>query len=137
MNTIGHTTRNSRNSGTSFGIAFGRRISTTVPIFVHNSHTASDSPTNDQNPLGDGEPEDGGPGGPNDDPSDDGNNDGPGDPFNPSEDSDHPDEGDVQHNLSDAIAALARNGQHQGDGSCSKVHPFDGIDMTKLRTFLV
>ena len=63
-----------------------------VPVVVHNSHTASDSLTNKQNLPGDREPEDGGPGGPNDDPSDDGNDDGPRDPFNPSEDSDHPDE---------------------------------------------
>ena len=38
------------------------------------------------------------------------------------------------------ISALARNVQHQGDGSRSKVRepdPFDGTDTTKLRTFLV
>ena len=121
MNTIGHTTLNSRNAGTSSGIAFGRCISTTAPVMIHNTHTVSDSPTNDQNPPGDREPEDDGPGGPNDDPSDNGNYDGPGDPFDPSEDSDHPDEENVQHNLADVIAALARNVQHQGDGSCSKV----------------
>ena len=120
INTIGHTTRNSRNAGTSSGIVFGRRISTTTPAIIHNSHTASDGPTNDQHPPGDREPEDDGPGGPNNDPSDDGDNDGPGDPFYPSEDSDHPDEENVQHNLADAITALARNVQHQGDGSCSK-----------------
>ena len=121
MNTTGRTTQNSRNAGTSPGIAFGRHISTRVPVVVRNSHTASDSPTNDQNTIGDGEPEDGSPGGPNDDPSDDGNDDGPGDPFDPSEESDHPDEENVQHNLADVIATLASNGQHQGDGSHSKV----------------
>ena len=86
-------------------------------------------------PPGDREPEDGGPGRPNDDLSDDGNDDGPGDFVDPSEDSDHPDEEDVQHNLADAIAALARNVQHQGDGSHSKVQepePFDSTDTTKL-----
>ena len=140
INTIGCTTQNSRNAGTSSGIAFGRHILTMVPIVVCNSHTASDSPNNDQNPPGDREPEDGGPGRPNEDPSDDGNNDGPRDPFNPSENSDHPDEENVQHNLADVIAALARNVQHQGDGSCSKVqgpNPFNGTDTTKLWTFLV
>ena len=91
-------------------------------------------------PPGDREPEDGGPGRPNDDLSDDGNDDGPRDPFDPSEDSDHPDKENVQHNLADVIATLARNVQHQGDGSCLKVwepDPFDGTDTTKLGTFLV
>ena len=100
INTIGRTTRNSRNAGTNSGIAFGRRISTTAPVIVHNSHTTSDGPTNDQNPSEDREPEDDGLGRPNNDPSDDGNDDGLGDPFDPSEDSDHPDEENVQHNRS-------------------------------------
>ena len=140
MYTIGCTTQNSRNARTSSGIAFGRCISTTVPVVIHNSHTASDSPTNNQNPPGDREPEDGGPGGPNNDPSDDGNDDGPGDPCDPSEDSDHPDEENIQYNLADAVTVLARTVQHQGDGSHSKVQepdPFSGTDMTKLQTFLV
>ena len=89
MNTIGHTTWNSKNAGTSSGIAFGRCISTMVPVVIHNSHTASNSLTNNQNPPGDREPEDSGPGRANDDPSDDGNDDGPRDPFDPSEGSDH------------------------------------------------
>ena len=63
MNTTGCTIQNSRNAGTSSGIAFGRHISTTVPVVVHNSHTASDSLTNDQNHPGDREPEDSGSGG--------------------------------------------------------------------------
>jgi hypothetical protein len=42
-----------------------------------------------------------------------------------SEDSDHPDEENVQHNLADTIGALARNVQHQGDGSHSKVQEPD------------
>ena len=95
MNTIGRTTWNSRNAGTSSGIAFGRLISTMVPVIIHNSHTASNSLTNDQNSLRDREPEDSGPGRPNDDPSDDGNDDGPWDPFNSSEDLDHPYEENV------------------------------------------
>ena len=66
-----------------------------TPAVIHNSHTASDGPTNDQHPPGDREPENDGPGRPNDDLSDDGNDDGPGDPFDPSEDSDHPDEENV------------------------------------------
>ena len=125
MNTIGRTTWNSRNAGTSSGIVFGRCISTTVPVVIHNSHTASDNPINDQNPPGDRESEDSGPDRPNNDPSDDGNNDGSRDPFDPSEDSDHPDEENVQHNLADTIGMLARNVQHQGDGSHSKVQEPD------------
>ena len=95
INTTGRTTQNSRNAGTSPGIACGRCISTTAPVVVHNSHTASNSPTNNQNPPGDGEPEDSGPGRPSDDLSDDGNEDGPGDPFNPSEELDHSDEENI------------------------------------------
>jgi hypothetical protein len=56
-----------------------------------------------------------------------------------SDDPDHSDD-DAQHNLADAIAALAKNVKHQGDGSRTKVRepdPFDGTDPTKLRTFLV
>ena len=56
---------------------------------------------------------------------------------NPNDDgpSKNPDnsDNDVQHNLADAVAALARNVQHQGDGLCSKVRepdPFDGTDPT-------
>ena len=98
INTIGRTTQNSRNAGTSSGIVFGIHISTTTPAVIHNSHTASDSPTNNQHPPEDREPEDDGLGRPNDDPSDDGNDDGLGDPFDPSEDSDHPNEENVQHN---------------------------------------
>ena len=129
MNTTSHTTQNSRNAGTSPGIAFGRHILTTIPVVVRNSHTASDSASNDQNPPGDGEPEDGGPSRPSGDLSDNGNEDGPGDPFDPSKESDYSDEENVQHNLADVIAALATNVQHQGDGSCLKVqepNPFKG-----------
>ena len=76
----------------------------------------------------------------NDDLSDNGNDNGPWDLFDPSGESDHPDEENVQHNLADAIATSARNVQHQGDGSHSKVqepNPFDSTDMTKLWTFFV
>ena len=110
-----------------------------APAIIHNSYTASNGPTNNQHPPGDREPDDG-PGGPNDDPLDDGNNDGPVDPFDPSKDSDHPDEENVHHNLADVIAALARNVQHQRDGSHLKFRepdPLDGTNTTKLRTFLV
>ena len=107
----------------------------------HNSdHTATGSHGIGDNPNGDdpGDENHGGgqgnenPGGPNDDPPDNG----------PSDQSDNPDDSndDVQHNLADAIAALAWNVQHQGDGSRSKVwepDPFDGTNPTKLRTFLV
>ena len=46
----------------------------------------------------------------------------------------------MENNLADAIAALARNVWHQGDGPRSKVRepdPFDGTDPAKLQTFLV
>ena len=46
----------------------------------------------------------------------------------------------MENNLADAIAALARNVRHQGDGPCSKVRepdPFNGTDPAKLQTSLV
>jgi hypothetical protein len=135
--TITRTTRNSRNAGTVPDIAFGRRATTRPATAPRNNtdRTASDNLGGNDNPDdGDGGGHDSDlPGGPDDDPPDD---DGPGDPSDNPDDSDE----DVQHNLADAIAALARNVHHQGDGSRSKVRepdPFDGTDPTKLRTFLV
>jgi Ty3 transposon capsid-like protein/zinc knuckle protein len=116
-------------------IAFGRRATTrpaTAPNRNNSDRTATDNGDGD-NPDddGDGSGQEGDlPGGPDDDPPDD---EGPDDQPNDSDD-------DVQHNLADTIAALARNVHHQGDGSRSKVRepdPFDGTDPTKLRTFLV
>jgi len=141
LNITGRTTRNSRNAGVT-NIAFGHRIgSRPVTTPRHNSdHTAMGSHGIGDNPDGDdlGDENHGGgqgnenPGEPNNDPPDN----------DPSDQSDNPDDSDddVQHNLADAIAALARNVQHQGDGSRSKVRepdPFDRTDPTKLRTFLV
>jgi len=63
-------------------------------------------------------------------------NKGPDDPHNNPDGSEH----GIQNNLADAIAALARNVQRQGDSPRSKVRepdPFNGTDPAKLRTFLV
>ena len=68
------------------------RISSTIPVVIHNSRTASDSPSNDPNTPGDdGELEDSGPSRTSDDLSDDRNEDGPEDPPDPSEELDHSD----------------------------------------------
>jgi len=80
---------------------------------------------------GNGDPSD--PGDPDDNPPD---NEGPDDPHDNPDGSEH----GIQNNLADAIAALARNVQCQGDGPRSKVRepdPFDGTDPAKLWTFLV
>ena len=119
VNTTGCITRNSINAGHSTDIAFGRRntIRPKRPSNQNNSDcTASDNHGNGGDPGYDdhgnrddilGEPDDDKP--PNED--------GPGDPSdNPNDSND-----DVQHNLADAIATLAKNVKHQGDGSCSKV----------------
>ncbi|KIM71229.1 hypothetical protein PILCRDRAFT_17257 [Piloderma croceum F 1598] len=82
-----------------------------------------------------------------DDFGDDGTrNDTPDDPENPEDPDDEPpdnnpddDDDDMQNNLAHAIAVLARNVRHQGDGPHSKVQepdPFNGTDPAKLRTFL-
>src|ERR1700733_11209985 len=128
----GRTTRNSRNAGATPGIAFGTHIPhrpAPKPRKKCNSDkTASDDQTDHLN----GVPGD-------DDFGDDGSGDGnPEDPDDEPPDDD--DDQDMQYNLADAIAALARNVQRQGDGPRSKVHepdPFDGSDSAKLRTFLV
>jgi len=57
-------------------------------------------------------------------------------PDDQSNNSDH----DVQHNLVDAISALTRSMQRQGDGSHSKVrlpNPFEGTNSAKLHTSLI
>ena len=83
--------------------------------------------------TGNGDPDD-----PND-PDDEG-------PDDLSENSNHGDENPnnskhgIQNNLADTITVLARNVQHQGDGSRAKVRdpdPFNGTDPAKLCTFLV
>src|SRR6202051_4765499 len=137
--TTTRTTRNSRNTGINPDVAFGRHITPRATPNIHHSDRPAtnnlgggDNPDNDDHGNG-SEPEGDPHGEPDDDPPDD---DGPGD--NP-DNSDDPDN-DMQNNLADAIAALARNVRHQGDGSQSKVRepdPFDGTDPTKLRTFLI
>jgi len=64
------------------------------------------------------------------------------DPDNSNHGDGNPDDSEhgIQNNLADTIAALARNVQHQGDGSQAKVRdpdPFDGTDPAKLLTFIV
>src|SRR6202050_2925881 len=136
--TTTRTTRNSTNAGTNPEVAFGRRITPRATSNRHNSdQPATNNPGGGDNPDGDDHGNDDGP-----------EDDLPGDPDNDPPDDDLPDDdnpddnpdNDVQNNLADAIAALARNVRHQGDGSRSKVRepdPFDGTDPTKLRTFLV
>jgi len=143
-------TRNSRNAGETPGIAFGTQVpSRTAPTTTskrNSDRTVSDNPRGSLNGIpGD---DDFGDNGGNDDPDDpdDPDDDGPGDLIEHPDDSDHGDENPddsehgIQNNLADAIAALARNVQHQGDGARAKVRdpdPFDGTDPAKLRTFLV
>src|ERR1700676_2162779 len=132
------TTRNSTNAGTNPEVAFGRHITPRATSNRHNSNRpATNNPGGGDNPDGDDHGNDDGP---EDDLPRDPDNDPPDDDL---PDDDNPDEqpdDDVQNNLADAIAALARNVRHRGDGSRSKVRepdPFDGTDPTKLRTFLV
>ena len=139
--THSRTTRNSRNAGDTPGIAFGTQVpSRATP--THNKRnsdrTASDHHRGslNGNPGGDdfgddgnGDPDD------HDDPDDE-------DPDNSNHGDGNPDDSEhgIQNNLADAIAALARNVQHQGDGSRAKVRDpdtFDGTDPAKLRTFIV
>jgi len=148
--TITRNTRNSRNAGTTPGIAFGTHIPprATPRTNKRNSDKTTDDDSEDLygipgdddfgdgngpgNDDPDGNPDNGGP----DDPHDNPDNGGPDDPQDNPDDSEH----GVQNNLADAIAALARNVQRQGDGPRSKVRepdPFDGTDPAKLRTFLV
>jgi len=139
----GRNTRNSRNAGTTPGIAFGTHIPprpAPKPRKRNSDKTASDDPQDHLNGIpgdddfgddgsGDGDPED-----PDDEPPDDE------DPYDQHNNHDDDDDQDMQYNLADAIAALARNVQRQGDGPCSKVRepdPFDGTDSAKLCTFLV
>src|ERR1700674_703300 len=133
ITTTGQTTQNSRNAGNS-EVAFGRHIpnrSDSTP-----NRNLSDRPTAKPRDGSGSQPGDDNPGGGDgpggEEPSDDEppNNDPPGDEDDP----------DMQGNLADAIAALARNIKQQGDGGRTKVRepdPFDGTDPIKLRTFLV
>src|ERR1700677_4015438 len=135
--TTTRTTRNSTNAGTNPEVAFGRHI---TPRATSNRHNSDRPATNN---LGGGDSPDGDDHGNDDGPEDDL----PGDPDNDPPDDDPPDDdnpddpdNDVQNNLADAIATLAKNVRHQGDGSHSKVRepdPFNGTNPTKLCTFLV
>ena len=138
VNTTGRITRNSLNAGHSTDIAFGRRntLRPNRPSNRNNSdRTASDNHGNGGDPGDDDHGNgDENPGEPDDDEPP--NEDGPGDPSDDPDDSDD----EVQHNLANAISALAKNVKHQGDGSRSKVRepdPFDRTDPAKLQTFLV
>ena len=115
--THSRNTRNSRNAGETPGIAFGTQVpSRTAPT---TSKRNSDRTASDNRGSLNGIPGD-------DDFGDNGNGD-PDDPDDPDDEepdnSDHgvgnPDDSErgIQNNLADAIAALARNVQHQGDGS--------------------
>jgi hypothetical protein len=144
----GRTTRNSRNAGATPGIAFATHIPpcpALKPSKKRNSDkTASDDQTDHLNGIpgdddfgddgsGDGDPEDPDDEPPDDDPPD---NEGLYDQHNNPDNNDN----DMQYNLADAIAALARNVQCQGDGPRLKVRepdPFNGTDSGKLRTFLI
>src|SRR5882762_632064 len=139
--TYSRNTRNSRNAGETPGIAFGTQApSRTAPTTSkrNSDRTVSDNPHGSLNGIpgdddfgddGNGDPDD------HDDPDDE-------DPDNSDHGVGNPDDSErgIQNNLADAIAALARNVQHQGDGSRAKVRdpdPFDGTDPAKLRTFIV
>ena len=126
LSMTGCDTRNSRNAGTNPGIEFGTHIPPrTAPKTrkCNSNKTASDEPHGSLNGI----PRD-------DDFSDDGTGNGdPDDPDDPDDQVDNPDNSDhgdenpndsehgIQNNLAHAIAVLARNIQHQGDGSRSKV----------------
>ncbi|KIM80337.1 hypothetical protein PILCRDRAFT_9537 [Piloderma croceum F 1598] len=140
----GHNTRNSRNAGTTPGIAFGTHIPLRMaPTAKRNTYkTASDNPQGSLNGIprdddfgdngtGNGDPND------PDDPDDNGPDDQVENPDNSDHGDDHPNDSEhgFQNNLADAITTLARNVQNQGDGSCLKVQepdPFNGTDPAKL-----
>jgi len=142
----GRSTRNSRNAGSVPGIAFGRtippRVSTprrlpSVPPsesrFEELGSENGDGNHGDEDEELGGDFGDGNPDGPGNDPPDDN---GPGDHH---DDEDPYDDGN-QPNLTDAIAAPARNVGSQRESSRTKVRepdPFDRTDPAKLQTFLV
>ena len=131
MTTRTRTTRTSTNAGVNTDIAFGTRPPPR-PNRLNSDRTATKNHGGDDD-HGDGSGQGDDDAEPNNDPPDD---DGPSEPSDDPDNSDN----DVQNNLADAIAALDRNVQHQGDGSRLKVRepdPFDGTNPTKLRTFFV
>ena len=115
--TLTRNTRNSRNARSIPGIAFGAHIPARPTPKCNSDRTADDDPRGSINgaPGDDGsdDNEGAGNGDPDDEPDDDG-------PDDPQDDPDDPEHG-MENNLADAIAALARNVRHQGDGSWSKV----------------
>ena len=130
--TLTRNTRNSRNARSIPGIAFGAHILARPTPKRNSDRTADDDPRGSINgaPGDDSSNDNDGAG--NGDPDDEPDNDGPDDPQDDPNDSEH----GMENNLADAIAALARNVRHQGDGSPSKVRepdPFDGTDPAKLR----
>ena len=134
--TVTRNTRNSRNVGSTPGIAFGAHIPARPTPKRNSDRTADDDLQGFINnaPGDDGSDNNNGTG--NGDPDDEPDNNGPDDP---QDDPDNPEHG-MKNNLADAITALARNMQYQGDGPHSKVRepdPFDGTNPAKLQTFLV
>ena len=134
--TVTRNTRNSKNAGSTPGIAFGAHIPACATLKRDSDRTADDDPWGSINgaPWDDGSDDNDRAG--NGDPDDEPDNEGPDEPQNDPDDSKH----GMENNLADAIAALARNVRHQGDGSCSKVRepdPFNKTDPAKLQTFLV
>ena len=123
-------TRNSRNARATPGIAFGTHIPPCAAprTSKHNSDKTTDDDLQGSmySVPGDDDFADGDDGSGNGDPDDPDNpdNEGPGNQINHPDNFDSGDENSehgIQNNLADTIATLARNIQHQGDGSHSKV----------------
>ena len=115
--TVTRNTRNSRNAGSIPGIAFGAHIPARATPKCNSNRTADDGPQGSTNGASRDDGSDGNDGAGNGDPDDEPDNEGP---DNPQDNPDYPKHG-MENNLADAIAALARNVRHQGDGACLKV----------------
>ena len=115
--TVTRNTRNSRNARSIPSIAFGAHIPAHATPKCSSDRTADDDLRGSINGASRDDSSDDNDGAGNGDPDDEPDNDGP---DNPQEDPDDPEHG-MENNLADAIAALARNVRHQGDGSRSKV----------------
>ena len=122
----GRNTRNSRNAGTNPGIAFGTHIPQHTALKTNKckygkaASSLNGIPRDDE--FGDGGSGYGDPDNP-DDPDDEGSDKPNDNPDNSDDGDENPDDSEngIQNNLAHAIAMLARNVQHQGDGSHSKV----------------
>ena len=98
-------TRNSRNAGSTPGIALRAHIPARATLKHNSDRTADDDPRGSINgaPRDDGCDDNDGAG--NGDPDDEPDNEGPNDPQDDPDNSKH----GMENNLADAIAALARN----------------------------